>query len=193
VAVCLGLATTAVVAALQPPPAPTVAVPVAGRDLAVGHVLTAGDIRLARYPSSLVPSGTSGATGRGAVGRTLTTSVPAGMPLAGGLLGGGTLEVPAGRAIVHVPLLDAGLREVALPGSRVDVIAADGTGAPGRVVAQGATVLPGVFVPDDAAETSLLGGSAEDDGGLLLAVLPDEAAALAGAASAALLSVVVVG
>lgn len=159
-AVCLGLATALVVAALRPPPPPTRSVVVLSRDAAPGQLLADDDVAVARLPPAAVPDLTLDDPVE-ATGSRLAVGLPAGTPLSPAMLVGPGLVAgaPAGTVVVPVPLADAGSAGLARPGTRVDLLATpgDGLGAsgPAQVVAAGVLVLA---VVTQGTEAGLLGG-----------------------------------
>ncbi|MFH8474869.1 hypothetical protein [Streptomyces sp. NPDC018000] len=132
-----------------------------------------------------------------AAGLALTAAALAATGLGGGDSGGntahgagtgGTAGAAPERARRPVPLVsapvriaDAGTVRLLRPGDRVDVIAAEGTGADARVLAKGARVAD---VPQATAE-----GLAENGALIVLSVPRGTAAALAGAGISARLAV----
>ena len=187
----LGLAAACTVQALRPADPPTAPVLVAAHALAAGTPLTSADVRLARFPTAVVPDGAL--TDPAAV-VDASTAVPitAGAPLLPGLLADDEVRGPPGTVVATVRFADPAVAGLLSPGMRVDVLAATPEGGAGGVVATRALVLP-VARRTAAPEGALgLGGSGDDSVPVLLAVSPAEAPALAGAAASALLSAVVV-
>lgn len=191
-ALCLGLAAVAALDELRPPPAVTVDVLVAARDLPAGTTLTGPDVRIAHLPpeAALADARTGGSAG--VVGRRTAVPVPAGLPLVPGVLAGGRLTGPPGTVVTAVRLADAAVVRLLSPGDRVDVLAASAAGGPGATIATGALVLPSPVASGDSGGLLGAGSSSSDPVPLMLAVRPDEAATLAGAAGTADLSAVVV-
>ncbi|MER5359238.1 hypothetical protein [Streptomyces sp. NPDC002785] len=129
-----------------------------------------------------------------AAGLALTAAALAATGLGGGAGGdtahgaGGTAGAAPERVRRPVPLVsapvriaDAGTVRLLRPGDRVDVIAAEGTGADARVLAKGARVAD---VPQATAE-----GLAENGALIVLSVPRGTAASLAGAGISARLAV----
>lgn len=117
--------------------APTV---LAARDLPSGTTLRAADVRLADLPEQARPTGVLSsfdAVG----GRSLAGAVRAGEPLTDVRLAALPGPGDPGTATVPVRLADAAVAEMLGPGRRVDVVAAPEPGAPGSVLASGATVV----------------------------------------------------
>jgi Flp pilus assembly protein CpaB len=116
-------------------------VPVAARELAVGHPIEAGDVEWAELPRAA----TRGATGDDPVGRVVRERILDSEPIAAerlapaGASGAGAL-VPDGHRAVAVPV--GPLRPPLDPGDLVDVLTAPAFGA-GRAdaVARGALVI----------------------------------------------------
>lgn len=176
VAVCLALAAGLTVQTLRPAAAPTVPVVVAAHDLAAGATLTATDLAVLDLPAALAPAGAVPdlATLQDA---TSAVATPAGLPVVRSLLAGGLLTGPAGTVVTAVRLDDDGVAALLRPGDRVDLLANDGLGGDGVVVARRALVLTAA----QQAEAELLATATGSP--LVVAVAPGEAAALAGAMS----------
>ena len=183
------LAVAALVLALRSSPetgarAPaTVGVAVAAADLPPGSVLTATDLRLARLPPDVVPSGVA-ADPEALVGRVVTGGVRAGEPLTDvRLVGAGlTALLPEGQVAVPVRLADLAVAGLVGTGDRVDVLATATDAAAAEVVAAGALVLS---APAGAPAEHTDPGA----GLLLLAVDPATATRLAAASTSATLTV----
>ena len=127
-ALAAAVAVLAALNVLAPPDSETVPVLVAAADLGAGHRLTADDLRLARYPPALVPTGAA-STPDGLLGRILVGSSPRGTPLgphsvvdASGL--------PQGRLLVPVRVDDAAVMSLLHVGDLITVIGSDDTGTP---------------------------------------------------------------
>lgn len=184
-ALCLGVAVALAVQARTAPPPPTVAVPVAARDLPAGARIAAGDVRLVAFRPGSAPAGLVPA--RRAVGATTAGPVRAGEPLTDvRLLGPGLLAAHPGTVALPVSLADTAVLRLLRPGDRVDVLAADPQRRRDAVTV--ASDAPVLLVPP-RPEASAPGG-----GGLVL-VAVDEATArrVAGHAVASYLSVVLLG
>jgi pilus assembly protein CpaB len=192
VALCCGLAATAVVQALRPPPPPTTDVVVTTHLLAAGEEVQPDDVAVEAVPAALAPDGALRDPDE-AVGRVPALTLPAGLPLHAELVSGGAAisQAPEGTVVVPVRLDDAAAGWLR-PGDRVDLLAAGGAGssleASGPAfLARRALVLPGMPVAGAAADGGaggLLGGTggASRDGPVtLVAVTPDEAPALSAA------------
>lgn len=212
-AVAGSLALLALLLALRPAPAAapsdraTVPVTVAAADLRPGVALESADVRTARFPRALVPSGAARDPTR-LRGRLLAAGVRAGEPITDvRLVGGGLTDLlPAGQVAAAVRPADLAVTGLVRPGDRVDVLAAgaadaagaDGGGVSGggaEPVARGALVLA---VPA-AASSGPTGTTADGRAGagpaglLVLAVDRDTAARLAAASAGATLSVTLAG
>jgi len=160
-------------AAASPYGAP-VTVLVADRDLTVGHVVTAADLRPYSWPSNLVPHDALHIDDRAfAVGRTVTASLIVGTVATRRHLGDlGIVEaLPDGKAGVPVPL--AALPDLQV-GSRITVVAHE---LDGRAV--------------ELTSDALVVG--QDAGRVWLAVDPIHGPRIAGAAAAGRLTAVVHG
>lgn len=115
--------------AARSPWGPPVETLVATRDLPAGHRLGPGDLERATWPAELAPA-PPGETD----GRTLSTGLPAGMPLTGGHVGTGGIaaRLHEGEAAFPLPLEEG----VALaPGQLVDLVAGDAGGGGTRLAA----------------------------------------------------------
>ncbi len=135
-----------------------VTLPVVVRDLAMGHRLTASDLRMARWPPDLAPAAAlrhiEDVTGRrlaGPLGKGETVT-------SARLLGRGlTAGLPPGQVAVPVLLSDPHATDLLHPGDRADLLAVPAT--PDLPVADRAPGLP--------ASVTVAGGHL-----LVLAVLP---------------------
>jgi len=130
-----GLAALLATQLLRSPAAPagddrpgTVSVAVAERDMNVGTLLGADDIRLVDWPAGNVPSGYSMSASE-VVGRGLLSPVRANEPLLSSKLarpeagGGMHIMIPEGKRAMSVRVDDVvGVAGFVLPGTRVDVV-----------------------------------------------------------------------
>ncbi|MEJ2863873.1 SAF domain-containing protein [Actinomycetospora flava] len=134
---------------------------VAARDLGPGVALGPADVAVRTLPPDLVPLG---ALGEPAVvaGRQVVGGVRAGEPLTDVRLLGPVAAVAAAgvpdAAGVPVRLADAGVAALLTPGTRVDLVAAGGTGSEGLGASR---------APPEAGEPAVLA-----PGAVVLAVLP---------------------
>ena len=104
------------------PPPPTVAVPVAARDLSAGSVVGSADLTTAAFAPGTEPSGLADDP----VGRVLAAPVGAGEPVTDvRLVGAGLAEAHADLIVVPVRLPDAGVVALLRLGDRIDLLAAD--------------------------------------------------------------------
>lgn len=194
-----GLAAGAValtIAALQPPPAATVAVLAAAEDLSGGAALDRADLTTVRLPGMLVPAGALRPSAN-LSGRILAAPVRRGEPLTDArIVGPGLLhgERVSATEVVAVPvrLADAEAARLLKAGDRVDVLAADAGpnsgGDAARVAARGVRVLA---VPAPTGERGL-GATQFSEGALVvIATSPEVAAVLARSAVTARLSVTI--
>jgi len=113
---------------VQASEAPTAHVVVAAHDMDVGHTLTADDIRLAEWPSTMLPEGYS-STPAEVVGRGVLHPVKLNEPLLSGKLalkeagGGLPIIIPAGKRAMSVKVDQViGVAGFTLPGTRVDIL-----------------------------------------------------------------------
>lgn len=172
-----GLAAAAVTVGLgvvAPPPAPTVPVVVAARDLPGGGVLDGADLAVRHFSPDTVPDGVAGSRDR-LLGRVLAAPLRTGEPLTDVRVVGPGLVRGYGPGTVAAPVrvADAGAVALVRVGDRVDVLAPDPTGRMPPVVAVTAAPVLAIPQPD---EEIVAGGS----GALVvLAVTAAEAQALA--------------
>jgi len=101
---------------------------VAARDLSVGTIVRAADVRAVRWPGNATPPGYFG-TVEAVVGRGVITPVRANEPLLEGKLadksagGGLSVSIPEGMRAVSVKVDEViGVAGFVLPGTRVDVV-----------------------------------------------------------------------
>lgn len=172
-AVAVALAAAVVVGELRPPAPPTTPALVLAAPRAAGAELGPTDVVVRDVPAGLVPDGAL-TDAADAVGRRLAVALPAGFPLAPGVVVGPGLAdgAPSGTVVVPVRLADPGTARLLRPGDVVDLLQApaDAPG-PASVLARGALVLARA----DEQESSLLGGG--DDAAPLLLVAVSHAAA----------------
>ncbi len=140
-ALCLGIAAAATVHALRPPDPPTTDVVVATGSLDAGVTLTSSDVRVARFPTEMVPDGALSDAGA-AVGASTAVPLSAGSPLVPGVLTSDDVRGPPGTVVATVRFADPAVAGLLTPGMRVDVLAATAEGGSGSVVARRALVLP---------------------------------------------------
>jgi Flp pilus assembly protein CpaB len=154
---------------------PLVAVVVARHDLALGHVVVAGDLTSDRVFGTDRPRGVVSSASV-AVGRVVAVPILEGMPVwQRALLARGGGAVPAGTRIVRIP---AGDGVMPAPGAVVDVLAtfaATGDEPPTIAVARGALVVESTGV--EAAGVDSNGANTSHDRGAGVLVLIPEAAA----------------
>lgn len=180
-----GLAAGSVAAGLSavaPPPAPTVEVLTAARDLVAGAVVTEADLVQVGLPTALVPSGALTDASL-AVGRLLAGPVRRGEPLTDVRVVGSALLDQADRGTVATPvrLADPAAATLLRAGDRVDVLAARADVPVAVVVAADVEVLAVPSAIADSGEGALV----------VLAATPAAAARLAAAAVSGRLSVTV--
>lgn len=164
--------------ALSPPPAPTVAVVAAGRDLPGGAVPAAADLRVVRLPPDAVPSGAV-KPGSDLVSRVLAAPVRAGEPLtdarflAPGLVrrlgpgqvrgspdgtgGGPGTELSSGSVAYPVRIDDAEIVALLRVGDRIDILAASSSESP--TADRVATAVPVLALPAPGRSTGSVTGS----------------------------------
>lgn len=137
---------------IRPSAPPSTEVVVAARDLPLGHVLTAEDIRLAEWPGNLLPEGYSSSVDE-ILGRGLLSPVALNEPLLSAKLavkeagGGLPIVIPEGMRAVSVKVDEViQVAGFVMPGTRVDVLVTLDQGSQQgdpvtRIVLQNITVL----------------------------------------------------
>jgi Flp pilus assembly protein CpaB len=174
------VAALAALRTLAPPPAETVEVLVAARDLPSGSLLDEDDLVTRDWPADLAPADAAAA----AAGRVLAAPIGRGEALTDvRLVGPGLALAHPGETVVPVRLPDAGMAALLHAGDEVDLMATDpGTGE-ATLVARDVTVL--------ATPTGVPEGPAGGSGGALVVVgaSAEEAVTLAGAALTQFLTV----
>lgn len=163
----IGLAALLALSVLAPPPAATVVMTVAARDLPAGAWLVTDDLRDVPAPAALVPPAALDRSD--ALGQVLLAPVAAGEAITTArLTGSGLLAgTPPGTVALPVRLADPGAAALLRPGDRVDLLAAvagDAQHTSVRVVGRDLVVLHSggsSSDPDatpDLAADDLLGG-----------------------------------
>jgi Flp pilus assembly protein CpaB len=179
-AALVAAATVSGLRAVAPPPADTVEVLVAARDLPSGARLGADDVVARDFPVGLAPSGAASSV----AGRVLAGPVGRGEVLTQvRVVGPALAEAQPGETVVPVRLPDAGMAALLRAGDAIDLVATDpGTGDT-AVVARDVTVL--------ATPTGVPDGPAGGAGGALVVVGASaaEAMAITGAALGQFLTV----
>lgn len=174
------VAALAALRTLAPPPAETVEVLVAARDLPSGALLADDDLVARDWPTDLVPTDAAAV----AAGRVLAAPLGRGEVVTDlRLVGPGLALAHPGETIVPVRLPDAGMAALLRAGDVVDLMATDpGTGE-AALVARDVTVL--------ATPTGVPEGPAGGSGGALVVVgaSAEEAVTVAGAALTQFLTV----
>lgn len=185
--IAAALAAAATVSALHtlaPPPADTVEVLVAARDLPSGTRLADDDLVVRAYPVPLAPRGAASTGVGAAVGRVLAAPIVRGEVLTDvRVVGPGLARAQPGDTVLPVRLPDAGMASLLRPGDEIDLVATDpGTGL-SAVVARDVTVL--------STPTGAPDGPAGGSGGSLVVVgaSADEAIDISSAALAQFLTV----
>lgn len=152
----------------RPAAVPTAGVVVAARDLPVGRVLHATDLRLAPWPAALGPPGAAHRV-RARVGARLAGPLRAGEPVTTTRLVGASLTdgLEPGLVAVSVRLPDAHLSDLVHPGDRVELLATPrddltldtGSPPPAEVA----------VLADHAPVLAVLPGNTDDPGALVIA------------------------
>jgi Flp pilus assembly protein CpaB len=182
-AVFAAVAVLAAIHATQAADGPTVAVPVAARDLAFGTVLGPDDVVVRRLPAGTAPRGVANRP----VGRTLAAPVRAGEPVTDVRLVGPALAAAyPGRVALPVRIADGDAVGLLRVGDSIDLVAADPRTATASYVATGLPVLALPAPADREVGSSGLTGRL-----VVVAALPGEVDTVAGAAATDLLSVVI--
>lgn len=121
-ALLVGAGVVAGLSALRPAPEPTEQVIVAARDVAAGARLINADLRVEKWPRTVLPEGLR--SREQLVGRHVLGPVAAGEPITRTrLLAGRNLQTPPGTDLtMSVPVSDPGLARLLRPGDRVDVM-----------------------------------------------------------------------
>ncbi len=137
-ALLAGVAVLAGVRATAPPPAPTVAVTVAARDLPAGAVLAAADLVTRDLPVGTAPDGLAADP----AGRVLAAPVSRGEPVtAVRLVGDGLAAAAPDRVVLPVRVSDAGVAALLRPGDEVDLLVTDPGSGDTELLATGVTVM----------------------------------------------------
>ena len=153
-ALCALVAVLAGLRATAAPPAATVPVTVAARDVGAGVVLRPDDVVTARFAPGTVPAGHL----RDPVGRQLAAPLRRGQPVTDtSLLGDALVHGRPDLVALPVRLPDTAMAELLHEGDEVDVVAADPQGGPASTVARDALVLALPPPPSDAAADGLPG------------------------------------
>jgi Flp pilus assembly protein CpaB len=133
------------------PPPPTVAVPVAARDLPAGVLVGPADLTTVAFAPGTEPSGLPDDP----VGRVLAAPVGAGEPVTDvRLVGAGLAEAHPDLTVMPVRLPDAGVVSLLRPGDRIDLLAADPGSGEATPVADDVLVLAVPAAEDDTAADS---------------------------------------
>ena len=178
-ALLVGVAVLAGLRTLAPPPAPTLSVLTAARDLPAGAVLEAGDLETRRLSEAAVPDGV--VSREAAPGRTLASPVRRGETLTDARLAGPGLAAGyPGRVAVPVRIPDPAVVGLLRVGDEVEVLGVDPAGGDARTVA----VARVAGLPGPTADVGGLGGDSGAPPGrlVLLAATADSARALTAAA-----------
>jgi Flp pilus assembly protein CpaB len=185
-ALLAGLAVLVGVRAYAAPPAPTVEVLTAARDIAPGATVVPGDLVRRPFPPDVVPSGLV-RSAADAVGRTTTGPVRAGEPLTDvRLLTDDLLAHHPGDVAAPVRVGDPGAVRLLRVGDRISLYAADPQGEDEPVEA--ASGVPVIALPRARGE-----GVSAVSGALVVVAVPRETARrLAGLGVSSFLSAVVV-
>ena len=184
-AICAGIAMLCLMAVASPPDSPSVGVVVAAHDLTAGNVLSAADLAVRRYPSTLMPSRAL-PTITDAVGRTLGAALSAGSPITEANLSAASSLAAPGERLVPFRLTDAALLTLVGVGDRVTVVATAGDGS---------TVTVAERVRVAALPPAASGGSFIDSGGtgavIVVSCPPTTAVKLAGWAATSALGIAI--
>lgn len=185
-ALCAALSVLALGAALRPSTPATQPVVVAAADLPSGHGLTPADLDVAHVAASLAPPGVH-SDPAALPHRVLAAPVARGEPITSlRLVDAGGWSTAPGTTAVPVRVADPGAAALLAAGQRVDLMAAQGTGADAavgfgpaasaRMIAEGVLVLA-VVTPEGG--TGILGGVGDGEGTPLVVVQATRSEALA--------------
>lgn len=142
-------------AAVSPPPSPTVAVLAAARDLAGGSPPAARDLRTLRLPPSVVPAGAL-RPGTDLTQRVLAGPVRSGEPLTDARFLTPT-SLPAGHFAYPLRVDDADLTALLQVGDQIDLYAA--TSTPGDSATPLASAVRVIALPAPRASTTASSGA----------------------------------
>lgn len=164
--------------AVSPEPEPTVPVLVAAHDLAAGSTLAVDDLRVARYPTALVPSRSLDSSAD-AVGRVVAAAVSAGSPMTANSTVSTQLSPGRGELLVPLHLADASVLALVRVGDLVTVVT---TGDDQQVVTLASRVRV-VALPQPHSSGSVVASSGTDAGMVVVAADRTTAARLAAVGS----------
>ncbi|AHI22306.1 SAF domain-containing protein [Corynebacterium vitaeruminis] len=145
----------------------TAPVVVASRDVSAGSLVAETDLKVARFPANLVPEGALTDPGE-ASGRVAASAMSTGMPVLASSVVSLELshsvvskstgdEVREPYNMVPIRLADPALAPLLVHGDTVTVVAGDGAGDHGEVIATGGTV---IFTSvDDSQKTGVPAGT----------------------------------
>lgn len=195
IALLLCIAAGITVHQLTPPPADTVPVLAAARDLPAGTALSATDVTAVKIPPGMLTGG-SLAHSSEAAGKQLAAPLRKGQLLTDSqLLGPGLLTgTPPGSAAVPLRMADPSSIQLVSPGQLVNVVLTGANGydqqSPSEVLASSVPVL---WTSGQGGKTGQWLGAGETDGLIVVAAAPEQAARLAGASTQGKLFFVLVG
>lgn len=195
IALLLCLAAGITVHQLTPPPADTVPVLAAARDLPAGTALSATDMTATKIPPGMLTAGAISHTGE-AAGKQLAAPLRKGQLVTDTLLlGPGLLTgTPPGSAAVPLRMADPSSIQLVSPGQLVNVVLTGANGydqqSPSEVLA---TAVPVLWTSGQGGKTGQWLGTGETDGLIVVAAAPEQAARLAGASTQGKLFFVLVG
>lgn len=195
IALLLCLAAGITVHQLTPPPADTVSVLAAARDLPAGTALSAMDLTAIKIPPHLLTGGSISDAGE-VTGKQLAAPLRKGQLVTDSLLlGPGLLTgTPPGSAAVPLRMADPSSIQLVSPGQLVNVVLTGANGYdqqfPSEVLASSVPVL---WTSGQGGKTEQWLGTGETDGLIVVAAAPEQAARLAGASTQGKLFFVLVG
>lgn len=195
IALLLCLAAGITVHQLTPPPADTVSVLAAARDLPAGTALLATDVIAMKIPPGMLTTGSMSDTSE-AAGKQLAAPLRKGQLVTDSLLlGPGLLTgTPPGSAAVPLRMADPSSIQLVSPGQLVNVVLTGANGydqqSPSEVLASSVPVL---WTSGQGGKTGQWLGTGETDGLIVVAAAPEQAARLAGASTQGKLFFVLVG
>jgi pilus assembly protein CpaB len=184
--VLAGAAVLVTVHTLAPPPADTVPVVSARRDIAAGTTVTTDDVQVVHVPASAAPATAIRDTGQ-VIGSSTAGPIATGELVTATRLVGSSLVSGLGPGLVAAPVRmgDAEAVQLLRVGDRIDIYAPSTRGSRAAVVVSSAPV---VTLPAESDQGFGAGGTRPGGALVVLALPPDDAVEVAQEASRAPLS-----
>jgi len=195
IALLLCLAAGITVHQLTPPPADTLSVLAAARDLPSGTALSATDLTVTDIPPWMLTAGSLARISE-AAGKQLAAPLRKGQLLTDSqLLGPGLLTgTPPGSAAVPLRMADPSSIQLVSPGQLVNVVLTGANGYDQQSASEVlASAVPVLWTSGQGGKTGQWLGTGETDGLIVVAAAPEQAARLAGASTRGKLFFVLVG